>query len=148
MKIRTGFVAVFCLFFGLNSTHAQTAPGAAQKPAATAPAPASSPPPGYDEAVDRAVAEYMAKRENADERLVYVNEAPQSAEFYARGRVTIVAANSDLERYLTDPPRDFFALTDAQQKAGPDIVERLMSVASFGPYTLFVEARPRAAAAR
>ena len=61
MTIRAGFVAVFCLFFGLNSTYAQRAPAAAPKPAATAPAPTSSPPAGYDEAVDRAVAEYMAK---------------------------------------------------------------------------------------
>jgi len=74
MKIRSGFVAVFCLLLGLNSVQAQPAPkkaapnsapaSAAPQSAAPAPAqgaPASAPPAEYDAAVDRAVAEYQAK---------------------------------------------------------------------------------------
>src|SRR5262249_54069708 len=71
------------------------------------------------------VAEYYAKRESDAQRLVYLGEAPQSAEFYARGKVITVPDAADLERYLQDAPRDFFALTGTQLRALPAIRMRL-----------------------
>jgi 4-amino-4-deoxy-L-arabinose transferase-like glycosyltransferase len=90
---------------------------------------------------------YLAKR-SADARLIYVTEAPQSAEFYARGKVTTLAKDTDLEPYLRDPPRDFFALTRQQVNSMPEIVARLIPVAQFGRYTLFTEELREAAAPR
>ena len=87
------------------------------------------------------VAAYMASRDSAAQRLVYLGEAPQSAEFYARGKVTTVARASDLDPYLQDEPRDFFALKDSQASELPAIRARLTPVARFGRYTLFEEAR-------
>ena len=92
---------------------------------------------------DALVSAYLAQRQNAGQRLIYLNEAPQSAEFYDRGKVTTAADEADLERYLRDAPRDYFALTDAQQKALPAIRARLTPVGMFGRYGLFVESRPQ-----
>jgi len=92
------------------------------------------------------VAEYMARRDSDAQRLLYLGEAPQSAEFYTRGKVTTVAQASDLDRYLQDAPRDFFAFKDTQASDLPAIRAQLTPVARFGRYTLFEEARPGAAA--
>ena len=93
------------------------------------------------------VSTYLAKR-GGDARLFYLNEAPHSAEFYARGKVTTVSKGADLEPYLRDAPRDFFALTAGQANAMPDIVAHLTPVARFGRYTLFAEELQQAAAPR
>jgi 4-amino-4-deoxy-L-arabinose transferase-like glycosyltransferase len=90
---------------------------------------------------------YLAKR-GSDARLIYLSEAPHSAEFYARGKVTTLPTGADLEPYLRDAPRDFFALTGAQANAMPEIVARLKPVARFGRYTLFAEELREAAAPR
>ena len=85
------------------------------------------------------VAEYHAQRTSDREQLLYLHEVPQSAEFYAKGKVTTVEAARDLAPYLADGKRDFFALRDDQLK--DVIVERkdLSPVARFGRYTLYVE---------
>jgi 4-amino-4-deoxy-L-arabinose transferase-like glycosyltransferase len=86
------------------------------------------------------VTQYLAKRASDAERLVYVNEAPQSAEFYARGKVVTVPGTADVARLVADAPRDFFALTDEQaQELGAAVESRLAALARFGRYTLFVE---------
>jgi 4-amino-4-deoxy-L-arabinose transferase-like glycosyltransferase len=92
------------------------------------------------------VAEYFGKRASDVQRLIYVDEAPQSAEFYARGKVTI-AHPADLGRYLHDAPRDFFALKENQNSL-PEITARLAPIARFGRYTLFEEARQDSVAPR
>jgi len=87
------------------------------------------------------VSEYLAKRESDAQRLVYFEEAPQSAEFYARGKLLTVAAPSDLERYLQDGTRHFFVFKDAKQDALPGIRERLTPIARNGRYALLEATR-------
>jgi len=92
------------------------------------------------------VADYLGQRSSAAERLIYIDEAPQSAEFYARGKVT-VAHPDELRRYLEDAPRDFFALRQ-NSNLPPEIRARLAPIAGFGRYTLFEEARQNDVAPR
>ena len=93
------------------------------------------------------VSRYLALKKD-DARLIYLNEAPQSAEFYARGKLTTLARSSDLEPYLHDASRDFFALTDAQLGSVPGIRAGLSAVGRFGRYTLYEEASAAADAQR
>jgi 4-amino-4-deoxy-L-arabinose transferase-like glycosyltransferase len=85
------------------------------------------------------VSEYLAQRASDRERLVYLHEAPQSAEFYARGKLTTVEGAHNLDPYLADGTRTFFALTDDQLK--DTVVERrdLAPLGRFGRYTLYAE---------
>ncbi len=85
------------------------------------------------------VAQYMALRASDAERLVYYEEAPQSAEFYARGQVVTAPRAVDLERYLHDAPRDFFVFKDSRQDALPGVADRLTVVGRYGRYTLLKE---------
>ena len=94
------------------------------------------------------VAQYQALRVSDSERLVYVNEAPQSAEFYAGGKVITVKTVSDLDRYLADGLRDFYALTQDQQDSRPDLRGRLKPVGHFGRYNLLQDMGPPAEPAR
>jgi len=94
------------------------------------------------------VAEYRALRASDAERLVYLVEAPHSAEFYARGQLTTAATAADLDLYLHDSSRDFFVLSDRQLDAAPAIRERLIPVERFGRYTLLRETNPGSAATR
>lgn len=89
------------------------------------------------------VTEYLAARGSDAQRLVYFEEAPQSAQFYARGRVTTVTAALDLERFLHDGARDFFVFKDSKQDTLPGVRERLTPIARHGRYALFEEAPPR-----
>ncbi len=89
------------------------------------------------------VAEYLAKRTSGAQRLVYFEEAPQSAEFYAHGKVTTAASTADLERLLRDGERDFFVFKDSKQDALPGVAERLTPIARHGRYTLLEAARPQ-----
>lgn len=88
------------------------------------------------------VTEYLAKRESDAQRLVYFEEAPQSAEFYARGNVT-VAAPTELERYLQNGAHNFFVFKDARQDALPGVRERLTPIARHGRYALLEATHPR-----
>jgi 4-amino-4-deoxy-L-arabinose transferase-like glycosyltransferase len=85
------------------------------------------------------VAQYMALRQSDAERLVYFEEAPQSAEFYARGKVVTAARAADLEPYLHDAPRDFFVFKDSRQDGLPGVGDQLTVVGRYGRYTLFQE---------
>jgi len=88
------------------------------------------------------VAQYQALRAAEQERLVYVNEAPQSAEFYAGGKVVTVKTLPELDRFLGDGQRDFYALTQSQFDERPDLLTRLTPVGRFGRYLLLQDAGP------
>jgi len=94
------------------------------------------------------VEQYQALRGGGAARLVYVNEAPQSAEFYAAGKVITVKSVADLDRYLDDGQRDFYALTQAQQDERADLRARLSPVGRFGRFILLQDAPPPALPAR
>jgi len=94
--------------------------------------------PGYSQ--KSLVTEYLAKRESDAQRLVYFEEAAQSAEFYARGKV-MVAAPTDLERYLQEGMRHFFVFKDARQDTLPGVRERLTPIARYGRYALLQATR-------
>jgi len=87
------------------------------------------------------VAAYAVARSGDAQRLVYLHEAPQSAEFYARGKVKTAATDAELQGYLADSERDFLALTDAQLDALPQLRGRLTPIGHYGRYTLFQEKR-------
>ena len=93
------------------------------------------------------VAQYRALRANGAERLIYVKDAPESAEFYASGKVVTLKSLADLDPYLGDGTRDFYALTQQQFDARADLAGRLTIVGRYGRYVLFVEAPARAAPA-
>lgn len=94
------------------------------------------------------VEQYRALRAADGERLVYVNEAPQSAEFYAGGKVITVKAVADLDRYLDDAQRDFYALTQDQLDLRADLRRRLTPVGRYGHYILLQDGAPPALPAR
>ncbi len=86
------------------------------------------------------VALAQAQRTSPDQALVYLSEAPSSAEFYARGKVVTVATPADLERYLADGKPDLFALKDEQLRSLPaEARERLVAIARSGRYQLLRE---------
>jgi len=88
------------------------------------------------------VALYLARRASPAEQLVYVGPAPQSAEFYARGKLADAASEADVTRYLRDGKRDFLALTGAQFAALSAFRDRLLPLARSGRYQLFEERPP------
>jgi len=94
------------------------------------------------------VAQYKALRASDAAQLVYVNEAPQSAEFYASGKVVTVKSMADLDPYLGDNKRDFYALTQEQLGERPDLRRRLTAVNRYGRHVLLVEAAPPTAPAQ
>jgi len=89
------------------------------------------------------VAEYLAERRSDAQRLVYFGEAPQSVEFYARGKVTTVTTAADVLRLLDDGRRDFFVFKDSRQNALPGVRERLTPIARHGRYELLEGLPPR-----
>ena len=91
------------------------------------------------------VAQYKVLRASDAERLIYVNDAPESAEFYANGKVVTLKSVADLDPYLGDSTRDFYALTKRQFDDRTDLPGRLTIVGRYGQYLLLVEAPPRAA---
>ena len=84
------------------------------------------------------VAQYAAQRAGDAERLVYLTETPQSAQFYARGKVTTASSAADLDRYLDNGQRDFYALTPGQLNDLPKR-DRLTPLGHFGHYVLLRE---------
>jgi len=93
------------------------------------------------------VAQYKVLRASDAERLVYVKDAPESAEFYANGKIVTLKSMADLDPYLGDPRRDFYALTQQQFDERSDLAGRLTVVGRYGRYLLLVEASPTAAPA-
>ena len=92
------------------------------------------------------VAEYLNRREDSAQQLIYLGLPPLSAEFYAAGKVTTAASPAELDRYLRDGKPDFVALTDAQLDAAPALRDHLQPIARSGRYQLLQEKRPSSAA--
>jgi 4-amino-4-deoxy-L-arabinose transferase-like glycosyltransferase len=94
------------------------------------------------------VATYMAARASDAQQLVYYNETPKSAAFYARGRVSLAASREELHRHFAERQGDFYALTQNQLAEFPEIRAQSTERGTFGKYTLVEDARPRVAPAR
>jgi 4-amino-4-deoxy-L-arabinose transferase-like glycosyltransferase len=93
------------------------------------------------------VAQYKVLRASDAAQLIYVNEAPQSAEFYASGKVVTLKSMMDLEQHLGDDTRDFYALTQQQFDERTDLIGRLTIVGRYGVYLLLTKAPPQVAPA-
>jgi 4-amino-4-deoxy-L-arabinose transferase-like glycosyltransferase len=91
------------------------------------------------------IAAYAAARESDAQRLVYLGETPQSAEFYAHGRVSNAATRAELDRVLSERRGEFYALTDEQLSDQPELRAELTPLGRYGRYTLLQGARAPAA---
>ncbi len=91
------------------------------------------------------VAQYLGMRKSETQRLIYLREAPQSAEFYSHGKVVTAASPGELDPYLHDDRIDFVVLTEAQLDSLPGIRGQLTRVGSYGRYVLLQERSPNAA---
>jgi 4-amino-4-deoxy-L-arabinose transferase-like glycosyltransferase len=75
------------------------------------------------------VAEYLAHRTSDAQKLVYVGEPPLSAEFYAAGRIAMVATTDELEGLLQREPQDWVVISDADLAGAPALHDRLVAIA-------------------
>ena len=91
------------------------------------------------------VAQYLGMRKSETQRLIYLREAPQSAEFYSHGKVVTAASPGEPDPYLHDDRIDFVVLTEAQLDSLPGIRGQLTRVGSYGRYVLLQERSPNAA---
>ncbi|MEO8306653.1 MAG: glycosyltransferase family 39 protein [Pseudomonadota bacterium] len=83
---------------------------------------------------------YEAVRASADQRLVYVEKMPISADFYSHGKAILVTDFAGLQRYLTDGTADFVVVRAKGLEAlPPDARAHLVDVGSFGGYRLLRE---------
>ena len=89
------------------------------------------------------IAAYVAARTNDTQRLVYLGETPQSAEFYARGGVANAASPAELNDFLGERRGDFYALTEEQRATLPDARSHLVPLGQYGRYTLLRDAAER-----
>ncbi len=80
------------------------------------------------------VAEYLQRRANADQELVYLGPPPLSAEFYAAGRIATVDSAAELERRAARG--DFVVVTDRDLDAAPALRERTVALARSGRWQL------------
>jgi len=92
------------------------------------------------------VAAYVAARASDAQQLVYYNEVPKSAAFYARGRVSLADSPEELSRHFAERKGDFYALTRSQVAEFSEIRAQLTKRGTFGRYTLLEDARARAPA--
>jgi 4-amino-4-deoxy-L-arabinose transferase-like glycosyltransferase len=82
------------------------------------------------------VAEYLARRTGGAQRLVYLEEAPQSAQFYSRGKVTTAASRAELERIVAEARGDFLVLKAAQHDDLPQLGDRYTTIGRYGKFVL------------
>jgi 4-amino-4-deoxy-L-arabinose transferase-like glycosyltransferase len=87
------------------------------------------------------VAEYAARRTDEGQRLVYLEEAPQSAQFYARGKVTTAASSAELESIVEQGRRDFLVIKVARLDEMPQLKNKLTLIGRYGKY-LFLAIAP------
>jgi 4-amino-4-deoxy-L-arabinose transferase-like glycosyltransferase len=87
------------------------------------------------------VADYLARRANDSQRLIYFEEAPQSAEFYARGNVTTVDTIAEFERIVDERRGDFFVIKASELDDEPQLKRRLTLIGQYGKF-LFMRSAP------
>jgi 4-amino-4-deoxy-L-arabinose transferase-like glycosyltransferase len=87
------------------------------------------------------VSEYLARRANDSQRLVYFKEAPQSAEFYARGKVATADTIADFERIVDQRRGDFFVIKASELDEAPQLKQRLALIGRYGKF-VFMRAAP------
>jgi hypothetical protein len=74
----------------------------------------------------------------ADERLIYLNERPYSAQFYKQGQAVLVTGVAELQASLTDTHHDFYVIKDEQMNTLPvALQQRLNPVKHYLLFTLF-----------
>jgi 4-amino-4-deoxy-L-arabinose transferase-like glycosyltransferase len=84
---------------------------------------------------------FEARRAHAGERLIYVAQAPTSAEFYSQGKAIMVRDTAALLPYLADSHADFIVVRGQDLDALPaEVSARLSPLGSFGEYRLLREA--------
>ena len=73
-----------------------------------------------------------------DERLVYFNDRPYSAQFYMQGKAVLVTGAAEFQAGLTDAGHDFYVIKDEQMSSLPEAVkQRLEPVKHYRLFTLF-----------
>jgi 4-amino-4-deoxy-L-arabinose transferase-like glycosyltransferase len=80
------------------------------------------------------VADYLARRTNDSQRLVYFSEAPQSAYFYARGNVTTADTAAAFEQIVDERPGDFFVIKSSELDDEPRLKPRLTLIGQYGKF--------------
>lgn len=74
----------------------------------------------------------------ADERLIYLNERPYSAQFYKQGQVVLVTGIAELQASLTSTHHDFYVIKDEQMNTLPQALQqRLSPVKHYLLFTLY-----------
>ena len=74
----------------------------------------------------------------ADERLIYLNERPYSAQFYKQGQVVLVTGITELQASLTSTHHDFYVIKDEQMNTLPQALQqRLSPVKHYLLFTLY-----------
>ena len=88
------------------------------------------------------VADYLARRANGEQALVYLGEPPLSAEFYTGGRAARVETAADIERRFGRG--DFFVISDGDLASAPALKGHLLPIARSGRWQLLQERAPAA----
>jgi len=74
----------------------------------------------------------------ADERLVYLNERPYSAQFYKQGQAVLVTGITELQASLAETHHDFYVIKDEQMVTIPEeLKQRLNPVKHYRLFTLY-----------
>ena len=74
----------------------------------------------------------------ADERLIYLNERPYSAQFYKQGQVVLVTGITELQASLRSTHHDFYVIKDEQMNTLPQALQqRLSPVKHYLLFTLY-----------
>ena len=75
---------------------------------------------------------------SADERLIYLNERPYSAQFYKQGQVVLVTGIAELQASLTETHHDFYVIKDEQMVTVPEeLKQRLSPIKHYLLFTLY-----------
>jgi len=73
-----------------------------------------------------------------DQRLVYVNDRPYSAQFYKQGQAVLVTGNAELQASLAENHHDFYVIKDEQMVTVPEeLKQRLNPVKHYLLFTLY-----------
>jgi 4-amino-4-deoxy-L-arabinose transferase-like glycosyltransferase len=94
------------------------------------------------------VADYLTRRASVSQRLVYFEEAPQYAYFYARGNVTTVDTIAEFERIVDERSGDFFVIKASELDDEPRLKPRLTAIGQYGKFLFMRSATAAPGAAR